>query len=39
MKKIVGILAALLLIVGAWGFAPTAQASETGYLQLRLLQF
>ena len=30
MKKIVGILAALLLIVGAWGFAPTAQASETG---------
>jgi len=30
MKRIVGILAALLLIVGAWGFAPTARASETG---------
>ena len=30
MKKIVSILAALLLIVGAWGFAPAAQASETG---------
>ena len=28
MKKVVGILAALLLFVGAWGFAPTARASE-----------
>lgn len=28
MKRVVGILAALLLFVGAWGFAPTAQASE-----------
>ncbi|MEN9519428.1 MAG: hypothetical protein RLZZ381_2016, partial [Cyanobacteriota bacterium] len=23
MKRLVGIVAALLLIVGAWGFAPT----------------
>lgn len=30
MKRIVSIIAALLLIVGAWGFAPAAQASETG---------
>ena len=30
MKKFVGILAALLLIVSAWSFAPAAQASETG---------
>lgn len=28
MKKVIGILAALLLIVGSWGFAGTAQASE-----------
>ncbi len=28
MKKVVGILAALLLILGSWGFAGTAQASE-----------
>lgn len=32
MKRFVGILAALLLIVGSWGFAPIAQASETGLL-------
>lgn len=32
MKRFVGILAALLLIVSAWGFAPAAQASETGLL-------
>ena len=30
MKKLVGILAALLLVVGAWSFAPAARASETG---------
>lgn len=30
MKRFVGILAALLLIVSSWGFAPIAQASETG---------
>lgn len=30
MKRFVGILAALLLIVASWGFAPTAQARETG---------
>jgi len=35
MKKIVGILAALLLIVGAWGFAPAAQASETGIFTIQ----
>lgn len=27
MKRLVGIVAALLLIVGVWGFAPTAHAS------------
>ncbi|MEM7591495.1 MAG: photosystem II complex extrinsic protein PsbU [Cyanobacteria bacterium P01_A01_bin.83] len=31
MKRLVGILAALLVvIVGSWGFTPNAQASETG---------
>ncbi|MEL6494662.1 MAG: photosystem II complex extrinsic protein PsbU [Cyanobacteria bacterium J06623_7] len=30
MKKFIGILTALLLTIGAWGFAPAAQASETG---------
>ena len=35
MKKIVGILAALLLIVGAWGFAPAAQASEAGIFTIQ----
>lgn len=30
MKRFVGIVAALLLIVGAWGFAPTAPAGATG---------
>lgn len=30
MKRILGIFAAFLLIVASWGFAPTAQASETG---------
>lgn len=30
MKRLLGILAALLVVIfGAWGFAPTAQASET----------
>ncbi|MEO1669645.1 MAG: photosystem II complex extrinsic protein PsbU [Cyanobacteria bacterium J06631_2] len=28
MKRFVGIIAALLLTLGAWGFAPAAQASE-----------
>lgn len=27
MKRFVGVVAALLLIVGAWGFAPTAHAN------------
>ncbi len=30
MKRLIGILTALLLIVGAWGFVPAAQAGETG---------
>ena len=30
MKRFVSILAALLLIIGSWGFTSTAQASETG---------
>ncbi|NJL52416.1 MAG: photosystem II complex extrinsic protein PsbU [Hydrococcus sp. SU_1_0] len=30
MKKFVSIVAALLLVIGAWGFAPAAHASETG---------
>jgi photosystem II PsbU protein len=30
MKRLVGIVAALLLIVGAWGFAPAAHASAAG---------
>lgn len=34
MKRLIGILTALLLIVGAWGFAPAAQASETGIFNL-----
>lgn len=29
MKRLVGILAALLLIVSSWGFAPAARASES----------
>ena len=29
MKRFVGILAALLLIVSSWGFAPAARASES----------
>ena len=28
MKRFIGIIATLLLIVSAWGFAPAAQASE-----------
>jgi len=36
MKRFISILAALLLIVGSWGFAPTAQASETGLVNLNL---
>ncbi|MGB5633628.1 MAG: photosystem II complex extrinsic protein PsbU [Waterburya sp.] len=36
MKRFVGILAALLLIVGSWGFAPSAQASETGFVNVNL---
>lgn len=28
MKKFIGILAALLLVVGSWGFGGTAQANE-----------
>ena len=35
MKKLVGIVAALLLIVGAWGFTPAAQASETGLFTIQ----
>lgn len=35
MKRFLGILAALLLIVGAWGFAPAAQASETGLFTIQ----
>ncbi|MEM8672675.1 MAG: photosystem II complex extrinsic protein PsbU [Cyanobacteria bacterium P01_G01_bin.67] len=35
MKRLVGILAALLVvIVGSWGFTPVAQASETGIVNL-----
>lgn len=30
MKRLVGIVAALLLIVGSWGFAGAAQATEIG---------
>lgn len=29
MKRLVGILAALLLMVSSWGFAPAARASES----------
>jgi len=36
MKRFISILAALLLIAGSWGFAPTAQASETGLVNLNL---
>lgn len=35
MKRIVSIIAALLLIVGAWGFAPAAQANETRLLTVQ----
>ncbi|MEO0836242.1 MAG: photosystem II complex extrinsic protein PsbU [Cyanobacteria bacterium J06642_3] len=36
MKRLVGILAALLVvIVGSWGFAPNAQASETGLISFQ----
>ena len=34
MKRFIGILAALLLAVGAWGFAGTAQASEMEVLNI-----
>ncbi len=30
MKRLIGIMAALLLIVGSWGFAGVAQASDMG---------
>ena len=30
MKRFLGIIAALLLIVGSWGFAGAAQANEMG---------
>ncbi len=30
MKRFIGIMAALLLIVGSWGFAGAAQAREVG---------
>ncbi|WP_319420136.1 photosystem II complex extrinsic protein PsbU [Pleurocapsa sp. FMAR1] len=30
MKRFIGIMTALLLIVGSWGFAGAAQASEMG---------
>ena len=30
MKRFVGILAALLLMVSSWGFAPAARASDSG---------
>ncbi|MGF1587829.1 MAG: photosystem II complex extrinsic protein PsbU [Pleurocapsa sp.] len=35
MKKLIGILAAVLLIIGSWGFASAAQASETGLLTVQ----
>ncbi|MEO0011823.1 MAG: hypothetical protein RLZZ535_212 [Cyanobacteriota bacterium] len=35
MKRLVGIVAALLLIFGAWGFTPVAQASETGLFTIQ----
>ncbi|MEM8721788.1 MAG: photosystem II complex extrinsic protein PsbU [Cyanobacteria bacterium P01_G01_bin.39] len=36
MKRLVGILAALLVvIVGSWGFAPNAQGSETGLISFQ----
>ncbi len=35
MKRFVGILAALLLIIGSWGFTPMAQASEMGLFTVR----
>jgi photosystem II PsbU protein len=35
MKRFVSIVAALLLILGAWGFAPAAHASETGLFTIQ----
>jgi photosystem II PsbU protein len=35
MKRFVSILAALLLVIGAWGFAPAARASETGLFTIQ----
>ena len=35
MKRFVGIIAALLLILGSWGFAGAAQASEMGVFNVQ----
>jgi photosystem II PsbU protein len=35
MKRFVSIVAALLLVLGAWGFAPVARASETGLFTIQ----
>lgn len=35
MKRFVSIVAALLLVIGAWGFAPAARASETGLFTIQ----
>jgi photosystem II PsbU protein len=35
MKKFVSIVATLLLVIGAWGFAPVAHASETGLFTIQ----
>jgi photosystem II PsbU protein len=35
MKKFFSIVAALLLVVGAWGFPPTAHASEIGLFTIQ----
>lgn len=35
MKRFVGIIAALLLILGSWGFAGAAQASEMGIFNVQ----
>lgn len=35
MKRLLGIIAALLLIVGSWGFAGTTQANAMGVLTVQ----
>jgi photosystem II PsbU protein len=35
MKRLLGIIAALLLIVGSWGFAGAAQANERGMFTIQ----